>query len=293
MQIRMFGTLLFSASVALSAFAQQTPPNSSAQPAASADQTAPASQKETATGKAPLQPVHTGTFWDGDEPGVGRLIFHPFASKDYVRRQTVPIRDRLNELDELTNSHAKMVKEGDTRYQQGIQLASEKSKQADQHALDATNNAQTAHGTATKANTRVTTDEGLLSGIDEYKGTNHTEIRFRPGQNVLSKDAKQALDEMAAPLKDQRGYVIEVRGFSPGQGQAGIASSRQIADAVERYLVQNKEIPAYRIHVMALGNAAVAAEEGTASKHTSRRRVDVSVLKNDLDQWAANAGTPK
>ena len=288
---RMLVTLLFSTALALSGYAQQTTSGSNAQ--ASTDQTATTSGA-TATGKAPLQPVHTGNFWDGDEPGVSRLVFHPFATKGYVRRQTVPIRDRINELDEITASHAKTVKETDARHQQGIQLASEKSKEADQHASDASSKAETAQGTANKVTTRLSTDEGLVSGIDEYKGANHTEIRFRPGQSVLSKDAKQALDELAAPLKNQRGYVIEVHGFSPGQGQAGIAASQQIADAVARYLVANQEIPAYRIHVMSLGNAAVAAEGGSATKPTSRRRVEVSVLKNDLDQWVANsAPSPK
>lgn len=283
MQNRMLVTLLFSTLTVLSAFAQQANPSSSSQPA---------SQGEPATGKPPLQPVHSGNFWDGDEPGVSRLVFHPFATKNYVRRQTAPIRDRLNELDEITASQAKMVKDNDSRYTQGIQQASEKSRIADQHATDAGNNAQAAQGSATKVSTRLTTDEGLVSGIDDYKGSNHTEIRFRPGQTVLSKDAKQALDELAASLKNQRGYVVEVQGFSPGQGQAAIAASRQIADAVERYLVVNQEIPAYRIHVLGLGNATVAAEGGT-TKPTSRRRVEVSVLKNDLDQWVASSTPSK
>ena len=46
-------------------------------------------------------------FWDGDEPGVAWLILHPFASKEYVQRHMQPIRDRVNELDELTASNTK------------------------------------------------------------------------------------------------------------------------------------------------------------------------------------------
>ena len=42
-----------------------------------------------------------------------------------------------------------------------------------------------------------------MEKIDHYKAGPQTEIRFRAGQNVLSKDAKNALDEMASPLKDQ------------------------------------------------------------------------------------------
>jgi outer membrane protein OmpA-like peptidoglycan-associated protein len=87
---------------------------------------------------------------------------------------------------------------------------------------------------------------------------------------------------MAASLKDQRSYIIEVRGFAPGRGHAAIASSKKMAHAVVRYLVLNHKIPSYRIYVVGMGNAPVAAEDGTGAKHTSSGRVEISLLKNDL-----------
>jgi len=117
-----------------------------------------------------------------------------------------------------------------------------------------------------------------VGNLDQYKGTAQTEIRFRPGQSVLSKSAKDALDEMASPLKDQRGYIVEVRGFSPGQGQAAIRNSQKMADSVVRYLVLTHNIPVYRIYVMSMGNAAV----GVSAKHPSAARVEINVLKNDV-----------
>ena len=41
---------------------------------------------------------------------------------------------------------------------------------------------------------------------------------------------------MATPLKDQRGYVVEVQGFSSGHGQVAIANSQKMAESVVRYL---------------------------------------------------------
>jgi outer membrane protein OmpA-like peptidoglycan-associated protein len=122
---------------------------------------------------------------------------NPFARKKYVQRQTQPIRDRLNELDELTASNSKMIKDVDSRAQQGIQLASAKANEADQHAIDAGNKAQAAQQTATQANTRLSTVEQVVGNIDQYKPSTQTEIRFRPGQSVLSQNAKTALDDMA------------------------------------------------------------------------------------------------
>jgi len=231
-----------------------------------------------------LQPPAREGFW-------GHL--NPFARKKYVQRQTAPIRDRLNELDELTAANSKMIKDVDARAQQGIQLASAKANEADQHAIDAGNKAQMAQQTATQANTRLTTVEQLVGNIDQYKATNQTEIRFRPGQAVLSNNAKTALDDLAMPLKNQRGYIIEVQGFSSGHGQAAVATSRKMADSVVRYLVLNHEIPVYRIYVVGMGNAPIAStEEAKTTKRTSGGRVEVSLLKNDLEQLATTNAAP-
>ena len=118
-----------------------------------------------------------------------------------------------------------------------------------------------AQQAATAVNTHLSKVEPEVDKVDQYKAGAQTEIRFRSGQNVLSKDAKNALDEMATPLKDQHGYVIEVEGFSSSGGQAGIAASRKMADSVARYLVLNHEIPAYRIYVVGMGNAPVVGED--------------------------------
>jgi outer membrane protein OmpA-like peptidoglycan-associated protein len=275
--VALFVALMF----ALPALAQQQPAASTAP-----DNSAPAATGSNATGKAPLAAETHEGFW-------GKI--NPFARKKYVQRQTQPIRDRVNELDELTSANSKMIKDVDSRAQQGIQLASTKANEADQHAVDAGNKATVAQETATKANTRLTTVEGVVSNIDQYKATNQTEIRFRAGQSVLSQNAKTALDQMAEPLKGQHGYIVEVQGFSSGKGQTAIATSRKMADAVVRYLVENHEIPVYRIYVLGMGNAPMAtttADNGEKPKRMSGGRVEVSLLKNDLEQLASSSTSP-
>jgi outer membrane protein OmpA-like peptidoglycan-associated protein len=211
------------------------------------------------------------------------LVTHPFANKKYVQRQVTPIRDRIHELEQITSENSGLIKDVDTRAQQGIQLASEKTSLADQHAGEAANKAQAAQTAASEASARVSTAEQMVGSLDQYKGSAQAEIRFRPGQTVLSKNAKDALDEMAEPLKDTRGFIIEVRGFAPGQGQAAVRSSQKMADSVVRYLVLTHNIPMYRIYEMSMGNAVVSAE----GKHPASARVEVTVLKNDLVTSAA------
>jgi outer membrane protein OmpA-like peptidoglycan-associated protein len=285
MKHRVLVTSLVASVMAFPAFAQQSTATTQDQTTASQPAQAPSQTSDmSATGK-PLQPPAREGFW-------GRV--NPFARKKYVQRQTAPIRDRLNELDELTATNSKNLKDADARAQQGIQLASAKASEADQHAVEAGNKADAAQQTATQANTRIGNVEQVVSNIDQYKTSNQTEIRFRPGQSVLSKNAKSALDDMATPLKDQRGYIIEVQGFSSGRGQAAIATSQKMADSVVRYLVENHDVPVYRIYVVGMGNAPVAsADADSKTKHMSGGRVEISLLKNDLEQLAtSNSAVP-
>jgi outer membrane protein OmpA-like peptidoglycan-associated protein len=280
MNNRIFVTLPLAAMLAFPAFAQtSTTQDQSSAPAATSTQST-----DTATGKQPLQAPEREGFW-------GRV--NPFARKNYVKRQTEPIRDRINELDDLTAANGKSIKDTDSRAQAGIKMASDKANEADQHAVDAGNKATAAQQSAQQASARIQTVETVVSNIDQYKASNQTEIRFKPGQTMLSKNAKDALDEMANTVKGQRGYIIEVQGFSSGKGQVAISNSQKMAESVVRYMVLNHEIPVYRIYLVGMGNAPVeATDENGKTKRISGGRVEISLLKNDLEQLSSNTAGP-
>jgi|SRR5579863_2438115 len=255
----------------------QSSANSSA---SSSSQSASSSPQSGGSSLEPLSAPVSTNFWDGDDPNLVNLVTHPFANKKYVQRLTRPIKDRLSELDELTTSNAAAIKDVDARAQHGLQLASEKTNLADQHATDAGAKAQTASLAATDASNRVSGAEQRVGSLDQYKTSGLTEIRFAPGQTLLSKNAKDALDQLAAPLKGQHNYVIEIRGYSSGHGQTAIASSQKMADSVVRYLVLSHEIPVYRVYVLGMGDAPI--EDGAKPQHISGGRVEISLLKNDV-----------
>jgi outer membrane protein OmpA-like peptidoglycan-associated protein len=236
------------------------------------------SSDQNMTAHQPLEPDMRQGFW-------GKM--NPFARKKYVQRQLSPIRNRVNELDDLTAANAKDIKDVDARAQEGIRQASAKATEADQHATAASNRAQQANQTALQASNRLNTVEQVVGNIDQYQPANQTEIRFRPGQTGLSVKAKAALDDMTANLKDQKGYIIEVQGFSTSYGRVGIANSQALADSVVRYLVEKNEIPVYRVFVLGMGNARVAASDEGAPKSAHGNRVEISLLKNGVDQLAS------
>jgi outer membrane protein OmpA-like peptidoglycan-associated protein len=304
MKIHILYTLPLAASLMVPAMAQQTSAGDNQQPAATssssqsaqqgsssnAPTTSSSSSDQDMSARQPLEPDYRQGFW-------GKI--NPFARKKYVQRQLSPVRNRVNELDDLTAANSKQINDVDARAQQGIQQASAKASDADQHAVDAGNRAQQANQAALQASNRLNTVENVVGNIDQYQPTSQTEIRFRPGQTKLSTKAQAALDDMAANLKSQKGYVIEVQGFSPTRGQAGISTSQAMADSVVRYLVEKHDVPVYRIFVMGMGNAQLASAQesssngdGTSAKPYHGNRVEISLLKNNVDQLASS-GSPQ
>src|ERR1700735_3346795 len=118
MNNRLLLALPLAAALALPALAQttsSTQDQSASQPAA-----AQSTDNANATGKAPLAPPSREGFW-------GRV--NPFARKKYVQRQTEPIRDRVNELDDLTAAHGRNIKDTGAAAPAGNQLASDKGNE--------------------------------------------------------------------------------------------------------------------------------------------------------------------
>jgi len=286
MKVRDLFALLLLAALLVPAMAQQTPVGSQ-EPAESSSQnnsqaasanSVPNSQGSSSpssdqnlSARQPLEPDYHQGFW-------GKL--NPFARKKYVQQQLAPIRNRVNELDDLTAANTKQIKDVDARAQEGIRQADAKATQADQHAIEAGNRAQQANETALQASNRLDTVEHVVGNIDQYQPAVQTEIRFRPGQTALSSKAKLALDDMTLGLQDQKGYIIEVQGFSP----AGIQSSQAMANSVLRYLVEKNQVPVYRIFVLGMGNAKLPAAQENSSEPAHGNRVEISLLKNNVDQ---------
>ncbi len=210
---------------------------------------------------------------------------NPFASKKWVKRETDPINDRLTELDDLNARNARDIKDVDARAQAGIQKAQSSADAANQTANSANQEALNANNTAQQASGHVDHVNQTVSGLDQYQQASDVEIKFRGGSPVLSADAKSQLDQLAANLTGREGYILEMEAHSPAAGGVGIQSSQRLAESVERYLVTEHQIPVYRMHYVALGNAQTPAT-GDATQKPERvvrtSSVHVMLMENSL-----------
>jgi len=211
---------------------------------------------------------------------------NPMARKKWVNRQLNPVKDRLNELDQVSASNARDIKDVDARAQAGINKANAAAQLADQHATQAGATADQAHQLAQQASTQTDQISTTVSNLDQYKQATQVEIRFRPGQTVLGENAKNALDQLASQLQGQRGYLIDVQGYSSVRGSAGIATSHRLATAVTRYLVTQHQVPLYKIRQIGLGNAPVGSND--SSTHRRGSIVEVTLMQNSLSTLSAS-----
>jgi outer membrane protein OmpA-like peptidoglycan-associated protein len=98
---------------------------------------------------------------------------------------------------------------------------------------------------------------------------------------VLSPEAKAMLDEIATQAKNERGYVIEVRGFASSDGSEALNRrlSQRRAEAVMRYLAETHDIPLRRIILpFGYGEAMPVADNSTLDGRKQNRRAEVKVL---------------
>src|SRR3984885_11444839 len=123
--------LLLGSAIGVSAFAQSSAPATqqpqATDPAAASSSMSPDDKATYATGK-PLEQQSKEGFW-------GHV--NPFARKKWVNRQVSPIKDQVNELDQLQSKNANDIKDVDSRSQAGIRNAMTAASVADQHPQDA------------------------------------------------------------------------------------------------------------------------------------------------------------
>jgi outer membrane protein OmpA-like peptidoglycan-associated protein len=243
-----------------------------------------AQQQQPSPTAKPLNNQSKEGFW-------GRV--NPMARKKWVKKQTDPINDRLTELDEVNAKNAKDIQDVDARAQAGIKQAQSTADQANQAATAASTQAQNANQIATTASGHVDQLHTTVNGIDMYKPINELDVPFKRGSTMLSEDAKGQLDQLAQSLKDHKGYVVEIEGHNPARGVVGIQNSERETAAVRRYLVEH-DIPVYRVHAVALGNAQMASNNTGEQQETKPARngsVHIRLMENSLA--ARDAASPQ
>ena len=221
------------------------------------------------------------------------------TTKNYVRQQTTPLINKTNELDDLTAQNSKAIKDVDERAQAGIQSAQNSANQADQKALAAGQSADKAQMAANTAAQRVDTLTNTVVNLDNYRPVAETSVHFGFNKDNLTKEAREAIDQLAESVASTKGYIITVEGGtdSVGGSDYNYELSQRRADAVIQYLASEKNIPAYKIYLIGLGKDKPVETNKTSAGRAKNRRVDIHLMTNtgggtDTQQSPSASATP-
>jgi outer membrane protein OmpA-like peptidoglycan-associated protein len=199
------------------------------------------------------------------------------------------------------------VGEAEGRISATEQNAQRMSGQVDELAAianAANGGAVAAQETADRAVAGVRVANDRISSLDEFTPQQSISVNFRNRSALLTPEAKQRIDEVAAHAQTAKGYLIEVTGFAyeSRNKAANTRLSQQRAEAVVRYLVENHNIPLRRIVTpYGLGAANPVADNTTREGRAENRRAEIRLLVNrglsapghDMNPSKVSTATPE
>src|SRR5215216_7342603 len=139
------------------------------------------------------------------------------------------------------------------------------------------------YAVAAEARAEVKAVNERVSALDDYDVQETINVTFRTNSAVLSPEAKQQLDELAAKTSTAKAFMIEVAGHTDATGSEAknFRLSRARADAVVQYLAVAHKIPLRRfITPMGYGKTESVAENTSASGRAQNRRVEAKLILN-------------
>ena len=151
------------------------------------------------------------------------------------------------------------------------------------------------YAVAAEARAEVKAVNERVSALDDYDVQETVAVTFRTNSAVLSPEAKQQLDTLAAKTVSAKAFMIEVAGHtdSTGSEAKNFRLSRQRADAVVQYLAVTHKIPLRRfVTPMGYGKTDAVADNTTAEGRMQNRRVEVKMIINrGLNQPTTTSST--
>lgn len=206
------------------------------------------------------------------------------VTKNYVRNQVTPIINKVNELDDLTAKNTREIKETDQRAQAGVEQASASASSAVQKAQAADEQTRQAQTQADNAGRRLNIVEKAVNASDEYQVVNEMSVQFGIDEFELTSAAKAELDQLVNNVRDMKADIIVVEGFTDSTGGAddNYSLSSRRANSVRQYLA-TRDVPAYKIRTIGLGEDKPVASNTTKEGRAKNRRASVQLMSNAVE----------
>src|SRR5688572_11904908 len=203
------------------------------------------------------------------------------ATKKFVRTSVGEVNTKVDSLgrsveetQERTRQNEGRIADVDQRAQAAAQAASQAAQQANQAAA-------AAHTTANEVGSRTDALDKANRRLIFEVVLSEDQGNFKFGQTQLPDEAKARIDELVQQLKqDPKNVFIEIEGHTDNVGD--VLTNERIglerAEAVQRYLYEQYQIPLHKISVISYGEEKPAAPNQTRDGRAQNRRVVIKVL---------------
>jgi len=213
------------------------------------------------------------------------------ATKKFVRTSVGEVNDKVDSLGRSVEDTQERTRRNEGRIaevDQKAQAADQKAQAADQKAQGAAQSAQQANSAAADARSAASAVDSKLDSFDQstrrlvYEVVlNEDQGNFKFGKTVLPDEAKQKIDEMVQQLKqDPKNIYIEIEGHTDNIGPKDVNEKIGLerAEAVQRYLYEQYQIPLHKMNVISYGENKPVAPNKTKAGRAQNRRVVIKVL---------------
>ena len=203
------------------------------------------------------------------------------ATKKFVRTSVGEVNTKVDSLgrsveetQERTRQNEGRIADVDARAQAAAQAASQAAQQANQAAA-------AAHTTANEVGSRTDALDKANRRLIFEVVLSEDQGNFKFGQTALPDEAKARIDQLVQQLKqDPKNVFIEIEGHTDNVGD--VVTNERIglerAEAVQRYLYEQYQIPLHKISVISYGEEKPAAPNQTRDGRAQNRRVVIKVL---------------
>jgi outer membrane protein OmpA-like peptidoglycan-associated protein len=203
------------------------------------------------------------------------------ASKKFVRTSVGEVNTKVDSLGRSVEETQERTRQNEGRINavdQKAQAAATSAQQANDAAAQARN---AANDVGTKADAKFNAIDAQNRRLVYEVVLSEDQGNFKFNQTKLPDEAKAAIDMMVQQLKqDPKNVFIEIEGHTDNVGDPIVNTKIGLerAEAVQRYLYEQYQIPLHKMNVISYGEEKPVAPNNTRDGRAQNRRVVIKVL---------------